>query len=48
VQPDGTVNPNSGAESTIHGLLTMQLLDANPDLATVAKASASILVRDGL
>jgi hypothetical protein len=48
VQPDGTVNPNSGAESTIHGLLTMQLLDANPDLAAAAGAAASIRVRDGL
>ncbi len=48
VQADGTVNPNSGAESTIHGLLTMQVLDANPDLAALARASATIRVRDGL
>jgi hypothetical protein len=48
VEGDGRVNPNSGAESTIHGLLTMQRLDANPDLATLAGASASIRVRDGL
>lgn len=48
VQPDGTVNRNSGAESTIHGLLTMQLLDARPGLAALARASASIRVRDGL
>ena len=48
VQPDGTVNRNSGAESTIHGLLTMQLLDARPELAALARASASIRVRDGL
>lgn len=27
---DGTVNRNSGAESTIHGLLTMLALDAHP------------------
>ena len=27
---DGTVNHNSGAESTIHGLLTMLALDAHP------------------
>jgi hypothetical protein len=48
VEGDGRVNKNSGAESTIHGLLTMQRLDANPDLAATAEASASILVRDGL
>ena len=29
---DGTVNRNSGAESTIHGLLTMLALDAHPDV----------------
>jgi hypothetical protein len=48
VEGDGRVNPNSGAESTIHGLLTMQRLDANPDLAALAGASASIRLRDGL
>jgi len=45
---DGKVNLNSGAESTIHGLLTMQVLDANPDLAALATAAASIRGRDGL
>ena len=29
---DGRVNPNSGAESTIHTLLSMLVLDANPAL----------------
>ena len=48
VAPDGTVNRNSGAESTLHGLLTMQILDANPDLAALAVASATIRTRDGL
>ncbi len=48
VQPNGTVNPNSGAESTIHGLLTMQVLDAHPDLTALARAAASIRTRDGL
>ena len=48
VEADGRVNGNSGAESTIHGLLTMQLLDAHPDLATLARQSAHIAVRDGL
>ena len=32
IEPDGRVNPNSGAESTIHALLTMLALDANPEL----------------
>ena len=45
---DGKVNLNSGAESTIHGLLTMQVLDANPDLVALATAAASIRGRDGL
>jgi hypothetical protein len=45
---DGKVNLNSGAESTIHGLLTMQVLDANPDLAALARAAATIRTRDGL
>lgn len=45
VQGDGTVNRNSGAESAIHGLLTMQLLDANPDLAALARASGPIRSR---
>ena len=48
VQADGTVNRNSGAESTIHGLLTMQALDANRDLAALARSSAAVSVRDGL
>jgi len=48
VQADGTVNRNSGAESTIHGLLTMQALDANRDLAALAGSSAAVSVRDGL
>jgi hypothetical protein len=35
-EPDGRVNPNSGAESTIHTLLSMLALDANPALKTAA------------
>ena len=34
---DGTVNRNSGAESTIHGLLSMLALDARPDVAALAR-----------
>jgi hypothetical protein len=47
VSADGTLNLNSGAESTIHGLLTMEALDANPDLAAFAHASSHVLHRDG-
>ncbi len=38
LQPDGSVNHNSGAESTIHGLLTMLALDAHPQVAAQATA----------
>ncbi len=48
VSAEGVVNRNSGAESTIHGLLTMQVLDAHPELAATARASASVQQRDGL
>jgi hypothetical protein len=34
---DGTVNHNAGAESTIHGLLSMLALDANPAVAVIAR-----------
>ncbi|MEV6491515.1 hypothetical protein AB0M20_23310 [Actinoplanes sp. NPDC051633] len=34
---DGTVNRNSGAESTIHGLLSMLALDAHPGVAALAR-----------
>jgi hypothetical protein len=47
VNGDGMVNLNSGAESTIHGLLTMLALDAAPDLAALAKAAGSVVERDG-
>ncbi|GAA0463923.1 hypothetical protein Aca07nite_60190 [Actinoplanes capillaceus] len=47
VHGDGTVNLNSGAESTIHGLLTMLALDAAPDLAALARAAGPVVRRDG-
>ena len=47
VSADGTVNRNSGAESTIHGLLTMEALDAAPDVASIARAAGHIVSRDG-
>jgi hypothetical protein len=39
VAPDGTVNQNSGAESTIHGLLTMLALDAHPMARQIAQSA---------
>lgn len=36
IETDGRLNRNSGAESTIHALLTMIALDENPDLARTA------------
>jgi hypothetical protein len=39
VEGTGTVNRNSGAESTIHGLLAMLALDAAPDVAAVARTA---------
>ncbi len=40
VAPDGTVNQNSGAESTIHGLLTMLALDAHPAVRRIAQTAS--------
>lgn len=39
IEADGRVNKNAGAESTIHGLLSMLALDANPDVATIASTA---------
>ncbi|MGZ8743009.1 MAG: hypothetical protein ACXWXO_08810 [Nocardioides sp.] len=46
ISGSGTINRNSGAESTIHGLLSMLVLDGNPDLATLAR-TAQIQDRQG-
>jgi len=43
---DGTVNRNAGAESTIHGLLSMLALDAHPDVLELAR-QGSIVARIG-
>lgn len=48
LQPDGAVNGNSGAESTIHGLLTMIALDARPALAHRATSVTDVAEREGL
>jgi hypothetical protein len=47
VAPDGTANRNSGAESTIHGQLSMLALDANPELRTRTMGLTTVVSRDG-
>ena len=39
ISADGEVNHNSGAESTIHGLLSMLALDAHPRVAEIARTA---------
>ncbi len=48
LEADGRINHNSGAESTIHGLLTMLALDAHPRLRALATSLHGAPVRDGL
>jgi hypothetical protein len=48
LQADGTINRNSGAESTIHGLLTMIALDAHPGVRERARRLTAAPTRDGL
>ncbi|MFH5878749.1 hypothetical protein [Arthrobacter sp. NA-172] len=48
IETDGRVNPNSGAESTIHTLLSMLTLDANPDLKAKAVGISKTAGTDGL
>ncbi|MBT2517676.1 hypothetical protein J7E29_09550 [Streptomyces sp. ISL-90] len=48
IQPDGSINRNSGAESTIHGLLTMIALDARPEVAARAMTVTDVAELDGL
>ena len=48
VQPNGKVNTGSGAESTIHGLLSMLALDAHPAVSALAQASSHAVSHDGL
>jgi hypothetical protein len=42
VSGDGVINHNSGAESTIHGLLSMIALDAAPDVAAQARVAQPV------
>jgi hypothetical protein len=48
LKADGAINPNGGAESTIHGLLTMLALDAHPAVRALATSLHGVPVRDGL
>jgi hypothetical protein len=48
LEADGRINRNSGAESTIHGLLTMLALDAHPRLRSLAVSLTASPERDGL
>ncbi|GAB3547983.1 hypothetical protein GCM10027404_11040 [Arthrobacter tumbae] len=48
IQADGSVNLNSGAESTIHALLSMLVLDANPELKAEALGINETVATDGL
>jgi hypothetical protein len=36
----GIAQPNAGAESTVHGLLAMLALDANPEVAAIARTAS--------
>lgn len=46
ISGSGEINRNSGAESTIHGLLSMIALDQNVDVAAMAR-TAEIVQREG-
>lgn len=48
LQPDGGVNVNSGAESTIHALLSMLALDAHPPVREKARSMTGKSVTHGL
>lgn len=48
ISGSGEINRNSGAESTIHGLLSMLALDARPDVAATVAQDASVTVQDGV
>lgn len=48
LEADGRINHGSGAESTIHGLLTMLALDDHPQVRAQATALTSVGSRNGL
>ena len=43
LEADGRINSNSGAESTVHGLLSMLALDAHPDVKAAAYGATRVL-----
>lgn len=45
---DGVVNQNSGAESTIHGLLSMLALDTHAEAAATAQSATSLVDQNGV
>ncbi|MGZ5403895.1 MAG: hypothetical protein ACXWDL_04545 [Nocardioides sp.] len=45
ISAEGVINRNSGAESTIHGLLSMLALDANPDVSRATRVNQITLRR---
>ncbi len=47
ISATGDVNDNAGAESTIHGLLAMLVLDANPGIARIAEHAGAVQRRVG-
>lgn len=48
IEPDGTVNRSSGAESTIHGLLAMIALDSDVRLSRTARSLTSTPTTRGM
>ena len=48
LQANGDVNKNSGAESAIHGLLSMIALDENPEVAAAAQTMTTLESLDGV
>lgn len=48
ISGSGVVNRNSGAESTIHAVLSMEALDAAPEAAAVATTYTSLDAHQGL
>jgi len=48
VNADGSVNANSGAESTIHGFLAALALDEHPEAAAIATQQTRVTARSGL
>jgi len=48
LQANGDINKNSGAESAIHGLLSMIALDEHPEVAAAAQTMTTLVSLDGV